>query len=173
MTPGMGGPNGQMPGGSGPNSMGGSNGQAPPGANGPGIQGANGSSPFSGGKGDGAEAVAQQFYEKLMSDDVADMSDLFSHKASGKAKSFRDGKASDSMIDEMKAAFTNVKMASSKQIQGTHIVLLEENGANQSAAPAGRGSRGRSAKKIGKKVQFKIVTENGKLVIQDIQARDH
>ena len=168
MTPG-GGPGGQMP--PGANGAGMANG--PGGQSGPGMQGANGSSPFSGGKGDGAEAVAQQFYEKLMADDVAGMSDLFSHKASGKAKSFRDGKANDSMIDEMKAAFSNVKVASTKQVQGTHIVLLEETGANQSAPPAGRGSKGRSQKKVGKKVQFKIVTENGKLVIQDIQARDH
>ena len=140
---------------------------------GPGMQGGN-QSPFAGGKGDGAEGVAQQFYDKLMAGEMDGMEDLFSSKAAGKAKAFREGKASENMVNEMKSAFTNVRLSSSKQVQNTRILLLEENGGNQNAQPAGgygQGRGDRTAKKAGKKVQVKVISEGGKFVIQDIVVR--
>ena len=138
------------------------------------MQGGNNQSPFSGSKSDGAEGVAKQFYDKLMSGELDGMADLFSHKATGKAKAFRDGKTSDDLISEMKSAFTNLRVTSSKQLQGTHIILLEDGNANQgaqSAAGYGQGRGNRTAKKPGKKVQFKIVSESGKFLILDIIVR--
>ena len=173
---GPGGPNGP----NGPGMANGPNGQGAPNgagmAGGAGAPGGNNQSPFSGGKGEGAEAVAQKFYDKLMAGEANGVVELFSSKAAGKAKAFRDGKATESMIEEMKKAFTGMKLSSTKQLQGTHIVLLEENGAggNQgSSSGYGRSQGERSQKKVGKKVQFKIVSEGGSLVIQDIQIRDH
>jgi len=135
---------------------------------GPGMGGNQ--SPFSGATSE-AELLAQKFYDKLMADELDDMSDLFSSKASGKAKVFRDGKASESMVSDMKAAFANVKLAPGKQVQGVHIVLLEEGNTNQPVQPA--GGRGRPKRKLGKTVQFKVVPEGGKLAIQGIDIRDH
>jgi hypothetical protein len=140
----------------------------------PGYGGQGGSS-GSTGKAAEAEAVVQKFYDKIMADDTKDMGELFSAKAAGKAKAFRDGKAGEEMVSEMKTAMTNLRISSNKQVQGTHLVLMEENGGGnsgmQSSAASGRGERGQ--RKIGKKVQFQVVSEGGKFVIKDIRAMDH
>lgn len=144
-----------------------------------GVPGGNGQSPFSGAKADGAEAVAQQFYEKLMAGEANGAEDLYSDKAKGHARSLRDGKASENVIDELKNAFTKVKFNSSQLLGGVHIVLLTESasGGQQSAQPDfGNGQRNRSRKKKtppGMKVQFTIVSEHGKLLIKDVAVRDH
>lgn len=168
----------------GPNGQGGP-GMGPNGQGGPGAGGGNSQGPFSGGKSEGAEGVAQRFYDKLMAGEANDAADLFSSKASGKAKMFRDGKASESMIEEYKEAFSKVKLTSSKAVTGQHIVLFEENGSGAAAGggAAGYGGGGyggdgdgggqakRSLKKAGMKVQFVIVNEGGSLLIKDITIR--
>lgn len=150
---------------------------APGAPNAPGAQGGDGQSPFAGAKGEGAEAVAQQFYEKLMADEANGAEDLYSAKAKGQARAFRDGKATESVIEELKAAFAKVKFNSSKMLAGMHVVLLTENsaGAPGSQPGHGTGQRDRSHKKAapGIKVQITIVPEHGKLLISDIGVRDH
>jgi hypothetical protein len=184
-------PNGNPPG-YGPNAPSGQNGQPPqngaanpngsgPGApNGPGAPGGNAQSPFAGAKSDGAEAVAQQFYEKLMAGEANGAEDLYSNNASGKARSFRDGKATESMIEELKTAFTKVKLSDTMVRAGTHIVLLAEGGGTgQGSQPGygagqpGSGDRPRKKAPPGMKVQITIVSEHGKLLIKDIVVRDH
>jgi hypothetical protein len=161
-------------------------GMGPNGQGGPGMGGRNNQGPFSGGKGEGAEGVAQRFYDKLMAGEANDAADLFSSKATGKAKAFREGKASENMIEELKQAFAKVKLASSKALSGQHIVLLDESGSGSAAGGGGPGGAGRggyggggggygggqaqrSQKKGGTKVQFVIVSEGGNLVIKDIK----
>lgn len=155
------------------------------GSNGPGnAPGGNNQSPFAGGKGEGAEAVAQQFYEKLMSGEANGATDLFSSKAVAKARAFRDGKASESMIEEFKNAFAKVKLSSTKSIRGEHVVLLTESGSGTqgSQQPGGYGGQPggygggqaqRSTKKAsaGVTVQFQIVSEYGKFLIKDVVVR--
>lgn len=168
-------PNGNMPNGAGQPP----NGGAP---NGPGTAGGNGQSPFAGAKSDGADAVAQKFYEKLMAGEANGAEDLYSNNATGKARAFRDGKASESMIDELKTAFTKVKLSDTKMLAGTHIVLLTEGGGGgtgqgppQGYGAGQTGAGGRTHKKPppGMKVQITIVSEHGKLLIKDIVVRDH
>ncbi len=137
--------------------------------------GGQGGSPFSGGKGDGAEGVAQKFYDKVMAGDTKDMTELFSAKAAGKAKAFRDGKATDEMVSEMKTALTNVKLSSSKQVQGMHVIVLEENAnGNSGMQSTGASGRGQGQRKsLARKVQFQVVSEGGRFVIKDIRMSDH
>jgi hypothetical protein len=137
--------------------------------------GAQGGGPFASGKSDGAEGVVKQFYDKLMAGETDGMADLFSSKAAGKAKAFRDGKATEEMVTEMKNAFSTAKLSSSKQLQGTHLVVFDENGGgNQASQPTGQyGGSGRSQRKRGKKLQFQVVSESGRLVIKDIKLSDH
>lgn len=151
-----------------------------PGAPGvPGAAGGNGQSPFSGAKSDGADAVAKEFYDKLMAGEANGATDLYSTKAKGHAKAFRDGKATESVIEEYKAAFAKVKFNSSMARGAMHIVLLVAGDAanQQTQAPpgAGTGQRNRAHKKLppGMKVQFTIVSEHGKFVIQEVAVRDH
>ena len=136
----------------------------------------NGGYPGAGGGGnqanDAAAAVAQQFYDALVAEDTKAMAELFSSKATGKAKSFRDGKPSEEVITEMKTALGSVKFSSSKVVKGMHVVLWDEGGGNQQAQPA-NGSERRSQRKPGKKVQFQVVSEGGKLVIKEIRIMDH
>jgi hypothetical protein len=150
----------------------------PPGTAGSGMQpgmGGQGGAPFSGGKGDGAEGVVQTFYDKIMAGDTKDMTDLFSAKAAGKAKAFRDGEASEEMVGEMKTALTNLRVASNNKLKGMHVIVMEENaGGNQGVQPtATAGRRERTQRKAGKKVQFQVVSESGKFVIKDIRVQDH
>ncbi|MGH7139295.1 MAG: hypothetical protein ACREHD_26415, partial [Pirellulales bacterium] len=175
-------PNGQNPGGA--NGPQGQNGMGPNGPNGPGNPGApggNNQGPFAGAKGEGAEAVAQQFYEKLMAGEANGASELYSSKASAKIRAFRDGKASESMIEEFKNAFAKVKFNSTKSIRGEYVVLLTESGSGtQGSRPGGYGGGpggygGGQAQRSNKKasagatVQFQIVSEYGKFVIKDIR----
>ncbi|HWB13890.1 MAG TPA: hypothetical protein VG826_31980 [Pirellulales bacterium] len=164
-TPGPNGPPpGTQPGGMQPPGTGGA-GMQPPGFGG---QGGPNQSPFSGSKGDGAEGVAQKFYDKIMAGDTKDMSGLFSTKATGKAKAFRDGQASEEMVSEMKTAMTNVRLSSNKLLQGMHVILLEENSGNQGVQPTGASGK-RNQRKIGKRVQFQVVSEGGQFLIKDIR----
>lgn len=113
-----------------------------------------------------------------MADEANGAEDLYSDKAKGHARAFRDGKASERIIEELKSAFAKVKFNSSQMLGGVHVVLLTESGAGaQQGAQAGYGTgqKDRSRKKAppGIKVQITVVSEHGKLVIKDIGVRDH
>jgi hypothetical protein len=137
----------------------------------PGGYGGNNQS-SGGGKSDpAAEGVVKQFYDKIMAGETSGMADLFSSKAAGKAKAFRDGKATEETVNEMKTLLGTLHLASSRQVQGTRLVLYEENSGGNQAAPSGEES-GRGRRKPGKKVQFQLVSEGGKLVIKDIKISD-
>ena len=116
----------------------------------------------------------KQFYDKLMADETEGLAELFSSKAKGKAKAFRDGKASERVVAEFKAALTNTKKSMDKSVQGNHLIVLEENVQNPGGgfgAPAGGGRK--KGAKLPKKVQFTVVNEGGKQLIQDIALRSH
>jgi hypothetical protein len=134
---------------------------------GPGGPGSgNGGGPFSGSKNQGAEVVVQKFYERLMGGEANNAAELFSAKAVGKAKQLREGKAPDAMIEELKALFANMKLASTqpKAMQGMHVVLFEESNSAAQSTPSGKPK-----KKLGKKLQFKVLSEGGNFLIQDIR----
>lgn len=116
---------------------------------------------------DSPEYVVKEFYDKLMADDLPGAKDLFSAKARGKSKSFREGKASARMAEEYKSAIENAHVSMTKQIQRTHIVVLEQ-GDPAAGGNAPMGARKTKGKPKGKKTQFKVVEEGGKFVIQDI-----
>ena len=119
---------------------------------------------------DSPEYVVKEFYDKLMADDLPGAKDLFSAKARGKSKSFREGKATSRIAEEYKSALENAQISMTSQLQRTHIVVLEQ--ASPSAgADAPSGARKTKAKPKGKKTQFKVVEEGGKFVIQDIVIR--
>ena len=132
--------------------------------------GMGGQSPFANAN-SAADKTVQEFYDKLMADEVDSMSDLFSSKATGKAKVFRDGKATEETVSELKGLLSSMRLASSKSLRGMHIVLMEENSGNDASQPA--TGRGRPKRKLTKKVQFTVVTENGKSVISGLETRDH
>jgi hypothetical protein len=150
----------------------------PPQGMGPGgAGGAAGGSPFSNSPEAGsAAAVVKQFYDKLMADETEGLAELFSSKAKGKAKTFRSGKASERVIAEIKEAITNTKQSMDKTVQGSHLIVLEENIAGAGGgfgAPQGAGGGRKKGKKLPKKVQFTVVNEGGKQLIQDIAIRAH
>lgn len=139
--------------------------------------GGSGGSPFSNAPEAGsAEAVVKQFYDKLMADETEGLAELFSSKAKGKAKAFRDGKASERVVAEFKEALTNTKKSMDKSVQGNHLIVLEENvqdPAGGFGVPASGGVGRKKGKKLPKKVQFTVVNEGGKQLIQDINIRSH
>ncbi len=132
-----------------------------------GGQGAAGGGSLDSAKPDSPEFVVKAFLDKLMADDLAGAAELFSAKARGKAKSIHDGKLSAQSTAEFKAALENTQVSMTKQLQRTHLVVLEQRapGASGGAPVAARRTKG---KPKSKKTQFKIVEEGGKLVIQDI-----
>ncbi|HVX15696.1 MAG TPA: hypothetical protein VHC22_31205 [Pirellulales bacterium] len=133
------------------------------------MPGGNTQSPFAGAKTDGAEAVALRFYDKLIAGEANGAAELFSAKAVGKAKQLREGKASDATVEELKTAFSTMRLANPqpKAMKGIHIVLLEEN--NSAASPGQSPPGGSNKRKPGKKMQIKVVSEGGGLVIQEIK----
>ncbi len=141
-----------------------------------GGQGTAGQSPFGANVEAGSpEYPIQQFLEKLKSGDVSGATDLFSRKATGKAKVFREGKANEETISELQSDLANVKALPSKNLQGKHVIVLEENASGEAPAPVATGSYGRQRRqpqnrgKATRKVQFTVVGEDGQMVIQDIK----
>lgn len=119
-----------------------------------------------------AEYVVQQFYGKLMADDLSGMEDLFSRHAMGIAKQLRAGAAKSDAVAKLKAALANAKPEpSGKSLKGKHSVVWADQAAGQAAvnAVAGNG-KGPKARPI-TKVQFIVVTEGDKLAIEEIAVR--
>ncbi len=158
-------------------------GQFPGGAPGFGPQvggpGGGSRSPFSNNVESSApEYPIQQFLAKVQAGDLSDAASLFSRKATGKAKTIRDGKASEEMISELQTDLADVRAQPAMSLQGKHVIVLEENAANSPApAPAPTaGTYGRQRRqpnpnraKPTRKIQFTVVEEAGQLVIQDIK----
>lgn len=138
------------------------------GAQGFGGAGAGGGS-LSNAKPDSPEFVVKEFHDKLMADDLAGATDLFSEKARGKAKSIHDGKLGAQSTAELKAALENAQISMTKQLQRTHLVVLEQG--SPGSGDASGGARRAKGKPKSKKTQFKVVEEGGKFVIQDITVR--
>jgi hypothetical protein len=144
----------------------------------PGAPGSGGQSPF------GNEVAAsspeypiQQFLQKLNAGDLGDATDLFSKKATGKARALREGKASEDMISELKSDVAGARALPAITLAGKHLVVLEQGDGNSGgggyAGPqpvGGRSPRGQVQKgKPTRKVQFIVVSENDQMVIQDIK----
>jgi hypothetical protein len=159
-------------------------GQTPPGGEMPGLDpqfgagGAGNQSPFGGNVEAGTpEFAVQQFLNRLRSGDVNGAEDLFSRKATGKAKVIRSGKASESIISELKEGVANVTAQPAMNLLGKHVIVLEENASAAPAAPPPQqtSTRSRSRRqtdrggKATRKVQFTVVEEEGQMVIQDIK----
>jgi hypothetical protein len=82
----------------------------------------------------------------------------------------------------MKTSLTNVKLSSSKLVQGAHLIVLDENASGNAGGQAsmgysqptggGGGEVERPRRKPGKKVQFQVVSEGGRFVIKDIRVSD-
>lgn len=142
------------------------------GMQGMGGQGFGGGGSLDQAKPDSPEFVVKEFCDKLNGDELAGSADLFSSKARGKAKTIREGKAGESMTADLKSALANPQVIATKQIQRRHLVVIESSssaaGGNAPAGNAAGGGRQRKGRSKSKKVQFKIVDEGGKLVIEDI-----
>lgn len=122
------------------------------------------------------EYPIQQFLVKVQAGDLSDAASLFSRKATGKAKTIRDGKASEEMISELQSDMADVKAQPAMSLQGKHVIVLEENAANSPAPAPTAGTYGRQRRqpnpnraKPTRKIQFTVVEEAGQLVIQDIK----
>lgn len=140
------------------------------GAQGFGGAGAAGGGSLGNAKPDSPEFVVKEFHDKLMADDLASATDLFSDKARGKAKSIHDGKLGAQSTAELKAALENVQISMTKQLQRTHLIVVEQGSPGAGGDTAG-GARRPKGKAKSKKTQFKVVEEGGKFVIQDITVR--
>jgi hypothetical protein len=164
-------------------------GQAPPGAL-PGFNGAQAGAPGAGNASPFGNEVAagspeypiQQLLQRLNAGDLGDAADLFSRKAAGKAKTLREGKASEEFLSELKSDVAGTKALPAMTLFGKHVIVLEEadGGAGQvgagqggyAASPqyAGNNRRGQQPKgKSTRKVQFTVVSEGDQMVIQDIK----
>ena len=152
----------------------------PPGFNGqyPGANG-GGQSSLAGAAAGSPEHAIQQFLEKLNKGEMTDVASLFSHKATGLAKSIREGKASEAKLTELKSGVAGANAQPAINLQGKHLVVLEQATANNQggggyagASPSyGGGNRRDQSSKARPtlKVQFTVVPEDGKMLIQDIK----
>ena len=153
----------------------------PPGFNGQ-FAGANGGgqSSLAGAAAGSPEHAIQQLLDKLNKGEMADVASLFSPKATGLAKSIREGKASEAKLSELKSGVAGASPQPAIKLQGKHLIVLEQASASNQGggggygAPAqsfgGRNRRDQTSKpRPTLKVQFTVVSEEGQMVIQDIK----
>ncbi len=110
---------------------------------------------------------------------MADVASLFSHKATGLAKSIREGKASEAKLSELKSGVAGASAQPAINLQGKHLIVLEQASASNQggggyggAAPSYGGNNRRDQSNKPRptlKVQFTVVPEDGQMVIQDIK----
>lgn len=124
-----------------------------------------------------AEYPVQEFIRKVLADEFDGLAELISStKAKGKAKQIREGKISDEYKTELKAVLGKLKLVTSKNLRGVHVILMDESGSQGTQFGMNDGgyddygnrkNKGKKAKP-GKKAQFKVVSEGGTMVITEI-----